>query len=564
MKVVLIGPREAALGDDALEYRERLVATYEELIELGLSFGTDYTGSREFLGIECLAAVLRAEGHDVRVISCANEGLDASQSTAEVLAERPDLVGVSLLYDLQLYDALVLARSVKASDRSIHVCFGGPLAAMIPELLLSTFPFIDTVVKGEGEVAILELIEALRGQRPWSRVGSLFHRVGDAVVRNDFAAEADLDRLPFASRDVIASLGARGLPVTAAYLYTSRGCRALCTFCTVPKLVGKQARKWRSRDPVRVVDEMAAVVREHGVRTFYMADDNFLGYDEESKLRLKELAAEIQRRELRIEFHAECRVDSLDLDVLQRLRAAGFSQILLGLESGSSKTLHRWAKGQTVAENAAAIETARRLRFELVPSLILLDWESSTAEVEETVRFIENTRIYNTTYPLSLVNQLKVHCGTSAGRRYENVHGVPSRPRIEDDASLVQWIDQVTYQSIPIDDPYVAAFWGALNGETNRWAFLSQQAVPQLFLAIRKRQIPDRRDLRRACVRWRRDLGRALAGLMRLLIDRVIEHQRANRDPGDLTTLASRFVSDWERDLFPEGIEKALTLAESA
>lgn len=567
MKFVLYGPREDVIDDDPdLEYREKQIKTYEELLDYGLVFGKDYTASREFLGIECLAAVLRRRGDRVEVLAAGNEGLRAEQAISRILEAEPDVFGVSLLYDMQFFDGLVVAREVKRRSPRTRVVFGGPLASVIPKLLIETFPFIDYVISGEAELAVMELAEALEGQRPLASVSALCWRdetqgVISSTVRGELP---ELDSLPFASRDVLASLEARDLPIISAYLYTSRGCEAYCTFCTVPKLV-QRGNKWRARDPVRVVDEIEQLVAEYGVGTFYMADDNFLGYGEASRRRLLAFADEIVARKLEISFHAECRVDSMDEEVLTRLRKAGFDQLLLGLESGSDKTLRRWAKGQTAAQNAEAVDLARRFKFDLVPSMILIDWESTSEEVEESVAFIEKLRLYDCAYPLSLVNKLKVHCGTSAGKRYENVHGKPNLPEIDDDASLMQWIKMVSYQGTPIDDPYVEAFWRPLNRQTTRWSILSNELVPQLLLRARKNRNRGALEFIRATSRWRNALGPMLGDLLRFLIDEVrAAEARGEPVPGDLDERAENLVLGKEREIFPEGLDETIRRLELA
>ena len=560
MRIALIGPLEEPFRDDVeLEHRERMLRTYQDICANIVVFGTDYTASREFLGIEYLAAALRNHRHEVRVVSCANEGWDNRDVTTEMARFRPEVVGISLLYDLQLFNALALARSLKNAFPATFVVFGGPLASVVPELLMENVASIDGLIQGEGEAAIVELAQALEERRDLDGVPRLYHRVDGTIRKNPPGLPLDLDTLPHPSRDVIASMVARGLPVQSAYLTTSRGCKAYCTFCTVPNIVrGFKSDTYRFRDPESVADEMQAIVSRHGVNRFYMADDNFIGYGPESKARMLALADAILRRGLDIRFHAECRVDSLDRDVLRRLRSAGFDQILLGLESGSDKTLRRWAKGQTVAQNVAAIDLARALGFDLVPSMILLDWESTTDEVAETVAFIERTRIYACGQPLSLVNKLKVHCGTAAGRRYEKVHGAPPRPKITDDESLRRWTEAVTYQYTPIDDPFVAAFWRALTQQSNRWSLLLDEIIPALYADMRRALARDERSDHLALLRrirgFRQSLGGILVGLMRLLIDAAREDERTGRAPAGLDDLARRYAESRETAFFSDDL----------
>ncbi|MBV8751759.1 MAG: B12-binding domain-containing radical SAM protein [Hyphomicrobiales bacterium] len=563
-RIALVGPREEAFLDNVdLEHRETMLRSYEEICGDVVAFGSDYTISREFLGIGYLAAVLRREGHLVRVIGANNSGLADDVVLTELLTFGPRVVGISVLYDLQLASAIILSKRLKAALPGVVIVFGGPLASAISELLLSTFPFIDCVIEGEGESALARLVEAVEVGTELGEVPALVHRGVNGIVRNPRAEPLDLDSLPHPSRDVIEAIRARRLPVPSAYLTTSRGCKAFCTFCTVPNIVrGMKTGVYRMRDPVDVVSEMESLVRDLGVTRFYMADDNFLGYGEDSNRRMLGLADEILRRRLRINFHAECRVDSLVPDTLVRLRAAGFDQILFGLESGSRRTLKRWAKGQTVEQNEAAISLARSLGLDMMPSIILLDWESDLAEVEETIAFIERNQLYRSGQPLWLVNKLKVHCGTAASRRYDNVHGKPVLPAISDDVSIRSWCAKATYQGIPIENAHVAAFWGALNGAANRWSVLLDEIVPRFLKAARQAargaDKVEQIELVRRIAMFRRSIGPWLVELMRLLIAEAMERERRCAPAGDWRDFAESFVAERERQFFAGGLAESL------
>ncbi|MEH6720451.1 MAG: radical SAM protein [Aurantimonas endophytica] len=562
LRVALVGPRETAYGDDPdREHREEMRRSYAEICRDAVALGSDYTLSREFLGIEYLAATLRRAGHHVRIFSAADEGLDDAQLVDRLAEFAPAIAGLSLLYDLQLPSALTAAAELKRVRPDAFVLFGGPLASAISELLLENFPFIDAVVEGEGETAMARLAEAIAAGGDLGTVPSLVQRQDSGIARSSRAAPANLDTLPHPSRDVIAGLRERGLPVPSAYLTTSRGCKAFCTFCTVPNVVrGMGEATYRMRDPRDVVDEMEACVRDLGVTRFYMADDNFLGYGEASNRRMIAFADEILRRGLAIRFHAECRVDSLVPETLVRLRQAGFDQILFGLESGSAKTLKRWAKGQTVTENEAAMALARQLRLDVMPSIILLDWESGLDEVEDTIGFIERTQLWRSSQPLWLVNKLKVHCGTAAARRHDKVRGKPVLPHLDpaDAASRARWCAAATYQKTSIDNPHVAAFWSALNGEANRWSVLVDEILPPLLKTLRDRARHDdgtALDRIRRIAAYRRGIGGALAELMRCLVDAAAEREAYGRPPASLEACARRAVAAFEERHFPGGID---------
>mgnify|MGYP006196716711 CR=1 FL=1 len=136
--------------------------------------------------------------------------------------------------------------------------------------LLETFPFIDYIVRSEGEHAFGELIEHLQGKRKASDILSLTWRDGSKVVENPARAmEDDLDLLPIPAFDAYEM--SAGAPL---YLDVGRGCPFKCTFCVDPSL-GYRI-KWRARSAELVVQEMKNLVEQYGIKFFWFSEDNFI------------------------------------------------------------------------------------------------------------------------------------------------------------------------------------------------------------------------------------------------------------------------------------------------
>lgn len=560
-KILLFAPREEILyRSEELEYREANIKTYHEFLEFGSIFGSDHTVFKEFLGISCIASVLRSHDYPVDVLIAGNENLADDEIVARICGFQPDIVGISLLYDLQLYNALLITEIIKRKLPSVKVIYGGSFASVDAEVLLEKFPDIDFIIRGEGERAIIDLLHALENQLPPASVPGLSYRRDGSIINNEVGDWLELDRLPCPSRDGLSEMRLKQLPIKTAYLYTSRGCKGSCTFCAVPDLNRKYAAKWRGRDPVNVVDEMESLVGSFGVRYFYLTDDNFFGTTAADMNRLLTFADEIIRRGLQINFHAECRVDSLDETIILSLKKAGLDQLLLGIESGSNTTLRRWGKKQTVADNEKAIEIGRKYNFELMPSMILLDWESTFAELVETVDFIERNKVYNINYPLSLVNKLHILRGTAAARRYEKLHPDFADIAITDQESLKQWIIRHTYQDIRIEDIYVAAFWKYLSKTVNRWYIISQEIIPKLLLKVRNMDSidPEGMEFISKCRIWRKKIGSNLMRLMRNLVNELTECQHQRIGHFDLETKVREWEIAWEKEIFGAALDEVL------
>ena len=141
----------------------------------------------------------------------------------------------------------------------------------------------------------------------------------------------------------------------------SRGCYGSCTFCTINPFYGGRSL-WRPRSPESVIAEMAAVLEEHpDTSRFYFVDPNFFGPAGRGRVRALTLARMIRER-FDIRFGLEGRVNDIDEELVENLVAAGFDELLIGLESGSDATLRRLNKHTTVEQNRRALRILRSLR----------------------------------------------------------------------------------------------------------------------------------------------------------------------------------------------------------
>jgi radical SAM superfamily enzyme YgiQ (UPF0313 family) len=170
---------------------------------------------------------------------------------------------------------------------------------------------VDVIVRGEGEIIFLRLVQALESSNPsesLQTVDGISYVSRDNYCRNKDAAPPEtLDELPFPARDLFelkmykGRLGERPL----ANLITSRGCPYNCYFCSSSRFGGT---KWRYRSARSIAEEMQMLYNDYGYRTFSFMDDNFTI----SKERILQLADEIENRGMTdIKWWCFSRVDIL-------------------------------------------------------------------------------------------------------------------------------------------------------------------------------------------------------------------------------------------------------------
>ena len=259
---------------------------------------------------------------------------------AELRELAPDVVGFSVLQANRL-GAMELARLARRTLPGCATVFGGVAATFLWDFFLRACPELDYVVRGEGELTMLELVEALATDSlDASGVQGLAWRRGGAPTANpDRARVTDLDSLPNPSKRF-----------DFHHLSLTRGCPGRCRFCGSPAFWGP---KVRFHSPGYFVDQVQAQY-ERGRRFFYFSDDTFT-LDRDRALEVCRL---LRERGLDIEFNAISRVNLVDRELLAAMRKAGCIQISFGVESAGPDIRRRLGKNIRDEDIRAAFRTA--------------------------------------------------------------------------------------------------------------------------------------------------------------------------------------------------------------
>ncbi len=270
------------------------------------------------MGLFQVGAMLLAHGHDVQILNACDLGSRPARIRQILDERRPDVVGVSILH-ANRWGGIDIARQVKQKAPHATVVFGGVGATFLWSHLLTHFPEIDYVVRGEGEYTFLELIRFLEsgaGGLPMHIDGLALRRQNTPVKTGDREPVADLDSLPMPADHF-----------TFQHVSLTRGCPSGCTFCGSPAL---WKRRVRTHSATYFVDQLERLHRK-GVGFFFVSDDTFTLQRD----RVIDVCRQIIERGLKITWAAISRVDCVDAEVLVWMRRAGCTQISYGVESGS-------------------------------------------------------------------------------------------------------------------------------------------------------------------------------------------------------------------------------------
>ncbi len=315
------------------------------------------------LGLAYIAAALEKEGIDVQVLDLLVAQY-APQALKRKLKEYQPHFVAATCSTLNYHIASRILRVCKNCDPGVITLIGGPHVSFTAAEVIAKAPWIDIVVRGEGEHTLVDLLNAQAAGRDLARVpGIAYRRNGDVAVTPPRPLIRDLDGLPLPARHLLPLSKYRALKAPCTVI-TSRGCPFGCIFCSAPKMFGRGVR---FRDPEAVVDEIEMVNREFGFRQVNIVDDTFTVKDQH----VRRICEGLMDRGLNIQWSVYSRVDTVSPRLLRLMKRSGCSWVCFGLESGSQKVLDNIKKRITVAQSRQAVRMAKEAGMEVMVSFLL-------------------------------------------------------------------------------------------------------------------------------------------------------------------------------------------------
>lgn len=299
------------------------------------------------LGVAYLVAMLQREGIDVKLF---DDGSDLTHDDLfKLIAEfKPDLIGVTM-FTLSRPFAYEIIQKIKERF-NVPILLGGAHVSTIKGLVLEETK-ADYAIKYEGEYPLVELINELRSSKPqFDRVKNLIWRDNGKIIENpDRPLLTGLDDLPFPQFDLYDIKEHPAYKRKIIPLITSRGCPFECNFCSVKLYMG---RGFRKRSAQNVYEEIKYQYSK-GYHQFDFNDDCFTL----DKKRAEDILDMIiySGPDIRFQFYNGLRVDTVDPNILHKLKKAGCFYISYGCESGNEQILKNIKKAITLDQVRRAI-----------------------------------------------------------------------------------------------------------------------------------------------------------------------------------------------------------------
>lgn len=296
-------------------------------------------GDRPNLGILYLAASLKEAGH-IPFISDLNH--DSYRQLNEKI-EKSDFIAMTTITPYFNW-IKNFSTHLKFNYPDKPLIAGGPHATVDSESIKNNF---DYIVKGEGEKAIVDIVEG---------------KVKEKIVQYPY--EMNLDSLPIPHRIMPEEYkyGLNQEGYNTMVLLSSRSCPYNCFFCT-HKILGEFPRFHSEERVIQEINEL----RKKGYNSFYFVDDCFTV----NKKRALNIAQRIIDNDFNITYRATSRTDTIDEKLLRKMCESGLRSISFGLEHFDNKVLKRIQKQNTVENHIKAIKLAKDVGVKIRGSFII-------------------------------------------------------------------------------------------------------------------------------------------------------------------------------------------------
>lgn len=340
----------------------------------------------EEVGICSIAAYLEKNGFDTALVNSTRSYLDYDQ----IYEDKPDIIGVPMYSTTEKVVIEVCTKLKEHLSNTIFV-LGGYWPTLYGKSLLQKYPVIDYAMVGEGELAFLDLANAVEDGEDITKVKSLIYRKDGVAIANERQPLIkDLDSLPFPRRDLLANN-----KLKYAYISTSRGCKGNCSFCWHQNFWGTDgSNRWRGRSPQNVVKEIEQIVDRYGVNRFWFIDDSFEDYAGQDTGRMWEIAKEIVDAGLNITYETYFRSEvykKFTDEKMKLIKDSGLVGVVFGTESGNTEDLKLYRKIASVEDNLKSIEYFRKNDIAVDIGFINFNPYSTFEKLRTNIDFLEKT-----------------------------------------------------------------------------------------------------------------------------------------------------------------------------
>jgi magnesium-protoporphyrin IX monomethyl ester (oxidative) cyclase len=355
----------------------------------------EFNSSHAFhLGLAYIAGLLRANHIDVGILDCLvedphnirsieNEWCEVGLSDERILEFigefHPEMIGISIAFSYQHQMAMKLAQKLKLAFPGLLIVAGGNHVSAMPGKIDRSS--IDYLILGEGELAMLQLINALNGHQSTDGIPGVISQDSSTFPRAPFIK--DLDQLPFPAIDLLPLEKLWGGGRRWINMVATRGCPFDCVFCSIHTITGHTIRRRSVED---VVTEIRHWHKLYKIQEIYFEDDNLTTHRQWAKELFRQIAA--SNFGIRLYARNGIRADSIDKELLTLMKAAGYKDFYIAPESGSQETLDMIiGKKMDLDDCTQAVKLAREIGLQSNAFFVIGFPQERLEDIQTTISY---------------------------------------------------------------------------------------------------------------------------------------------------------------------------------
>ena len=312
------------------------------------------------LGLESIAANI-LDTVEVKIVNAKARNLNTREMMKEVNDYRPDIVGISCCFTIGINTALKIAKESK--KQGYKIILGGWHPSFDYSEVLK-YPFVDVIVRGEGEITFRELIK----NRNLEEIkGISYKNKGDIINNVDRPLIKNLNKLPLPARKLRSKKSyfqIFQMPIDV--IETSRGCPFKCTFCNIHLFY---RGTYRTKSTERVIQELKIISSQRRGQNVFFTDDNFTA----NMKRVEKICDLIIEEGIKLDFICQSRIDVIKNNphIIKKMSKAGFWLFFLGIESFNQKSLNNLQKKINFRDIVEAIKILQDNNIITIGSLLI-------------------------------------------------------------------------------------------------------------------------------------------------------------------------------------------------
>ncbi|MFC2091965.1 radical SAM protein [Elusimicrobiota bacterium] len=368
------------------------------------------------IGLGYLSSFLHASGHEISLYDlnieifqiaepgirkkwgCKNTGIDELENIGKILAEDlagisaekiikkdPEIIGFSV-WESNKEFSINLARKIKKINKDVLIIFGGPEAyPYLSGNKLIRDEAVDLVIYGEAELTIKNIIEMLENNEELEFCpGCIIKNSGKIIDCGRGRMVKNLDDLPFPEWDYF---NLELYEKKELFISFGRGCRNKCAYCG---LTGTTPL-YRYRSAESIISEINHQKKTRNIKKFFVADPELNSNISE----LGKICDLLIENESGIDWGGHAVVDpGMDLDMFVKMKNAGCSFLMVGIESASQDILSKMGKGHTVKDIEDFLFNCKQSGIKIIANFIIGFPGETEKDFEKTLRFIEKNQDY--------------------------------------------------------------------------------------------------------------------------------------------------------------------------